>query len=57
MSKLLSLVLILLLLPAAAHIAEAFVPEELQGWQEWVLKDREYLECPFLFDRVAADAP
>jgi hypothetical protein len=55
MSGLLRLVLVMLLLPAAANTAETYVPEELQEWQEWVLNDREYLQCPFFFDRAAAD--
>jgi hypothetical protein len=46
----------LLLLPAAAaHTAETFVPEQLQGWQEWVLKDKEYRNCPFFFNRGASE--
>jgi hypothetical protein len=44
-----------LLLPAAANTAETYIPEELQDWREWVLKDREYLECPFFFDNAATD--
>jgi hypothetical protein len=55
MTKLLRAVLISLLLPVAAHAADTFVPEQLQGWQEWVLDGREYRECPFFFNRGAVD--
>lgn len=55
MARLLRLILILFL-PFAVHAAETHVPQELQDWQAWVLHDKEYLECPFLYDRPAADA-
>ena len=32
--------------------AQTYVPEELQPWQEWVLKDKEYRRCPFFFDQT-----
>jgi len=54
MSKLLQLVLISLLLPVAGQTADVFVPEQLQGWQEWVLDGTEYRDCPFFFNRGAA---
>ena len=44
-----------LLLVASSAFAQKYVPDELQGWQAWVLKDRDYLDCPFLFDRGATD--
>ena len=44
-----------LLLVASSAVARNYVPDELQGWQAWVLKDRDYLDCPFLFDRGATD--
>ena len=43
-------------LPVAALAAETHVPQDLQDWQEWVLHDKEYLDCPFLYDRAAAGA-
>jgi hypothetical protein len=46
--------LLLLLLPMAAHPADVYVPDELQDWQEWVLQDRGYRECPFYFNQGAA---
>jgi hypothetical protein len=48
------LILICLLLPFAARSADVFVPEELQGWQEWVLHDKDYRDCPFYFNGGAA---
>ena len=53
MTGLLRLVLFALLLPAAVQANQAYVPEPLQGWEQWVLKDKEYLRCPMLFDRAA----
>jgi hypothetical protein len=55
MSSKLRLILMWLLLPLAAHSAEVFVPDELQGWQEWVLHGQEHRDCPFFFNRGAAD--
>ena len=31
-----------------------YVPEELRPWQDWVLADFEYRDCPFYFDRAAS---
>lgn len=39
---------------AGSVLAQDYVPDALDGWQEWVLKDREYRNCPFYFDRGAA---
>lgn len=47
--------LLLLLLPIAAYSAEVSVPEELEGWQEWVLHDKEFRACPFYFNRGATE--
>ncbi len=55
MSKLARLILISLLLPALAPAAQIHVPDQLKDWEQWVLKDREYLACPFYFDRGAAE--
>ncbi len=33
---------------------DVYVPEELKEWQDWVLKGREYIDCPFFSDRSAA---
>jgi hypothetical protein len=41
-------------LPFTALSAQTHVPQDLQDWQEWVLHDKEYLDCPFLYDRAAA---
>ncbi len=54
MSSKLRLIL-LLLLPVIAHSADVYVPEELQDWREWVLEGKEYRDCPFYFNRRAAD--
>ena len=31
-----------------------YVPEELDGWQRWVLEGKAWRECPFYFDRGAS---
>ncbi len=48
------LFLVCLLLPLAAHPAEIQVPDELEGWQQWVLHGKDYRDCPFYFNGVAA---
>ncbi|MDH3373157.1 MAG: hypothetical protein OEM85_07245, partial [Gammaproteobacteria bacterium] len=53
MSRLLRLVLITFLSPVAVQAADTYVPEQLQGWQEWVLDGQEYRDCPFFFNRGA----
>lgn len=45
---------LILLLTAAPALPQDFVPDALQGWQGWVLKDKEYRACPFYYDRAAA---
>ena len=50
MPQIARLIFVCLLLPLSAHSAEVFVPDELQGWQEWVLQDRDYRDCPFYFN-------
>ena len=55
MSRLVKLLLMALLLPVAGQTADPFVPDELQGWQEWVLDGKEYRRCPFYFDRSATN--
>jgi hypothetical protein len=50
MLKTLRLFVIPLLLIGGASAAQDFVPDELEGWQRWVLKDKAYRGCPFLFD-------
>ena len=49
MLRLFVVTLLLVSLPAAA---QDYVPEELEGWQQWVLKDKAYRNCPFFFDRT-----
>ena len=49
MLRLFVVTLLLVSLPAAA---QDYVPEELEGWQQWVLKDKAYRNCPFYFDRT-----
>ena len=44
--------LVLLLSPGIAY-AQDYVPPELEGWTEWVLKDTEYRSCPLYFNRGA----
>ena len=47
--------LLLLLLPMAAHPADVFVPDDLQDWQAWVLQDKGYRDCPFYFNQGATE--
>jgi hypothetical protein len=55
--SILALVPILLLSSiSSSAMAEVYVPEELQPWQEWVLKDKEYRKCPFFFDSAVDQA-
>ena len=48
------LILVCLLMPLAAQPADVHVPDELQGWEAWVLHDRAYRDCPFWFNGRAA---
>ena len=48
--------LLIILLPIAAHPADVHVPEVLQDWQAWVLQDKDYRDCPFFFNRGATFA-
>ncbi len=54
MQKKLRLFVIAVLVFAATAGAQEYVPDELAGWQDWVLKDHEYRGCPFYFDRRAS---
>jgi hypothetical protein len=47
--------IVTLLFATGAALAQDYVPDELEGWQKWVLKDREYLGCPFHFDRNSVE--
>ena len=40
---------------ATAATAQDWVPDELRGWEDWVLKDREYRDCPLRFDSRASE--
>lgn len=55
MSSILRLIVVSLLFASVSTAAQDYVPEELRGWQAWVLKDREYRDCPFYFDRSASE--
>jgi len=55
MSSILRLIVVSLLFASVSAAAQDYVPEELRGWQAWVLKDREYHDCPFYFDRNIAE--
>ena len=55
MLSMLRLFVLPVLLVTAATAAQDYVPEDLQDWQQWVLKDKEYRDCPFYFNRSAAD--
>ena len=56
MTRKLRLIVPFLLLLAGSAYAQDYVPDELEGWQQWVLQGREYLDCPFHFDRGATEA-
>ncbi|MBT8092719.1 MAG: hypothetical protein KJN77_06760 [Gammaproteobacteria bacterium] len=47
------LIVLSLLLAAAPGRAQVDLPEDLEGWQQWVLKDKEYVACPHYFDHAA----
>ena len=44
-----------MLAPLAAAQAP-YVPDELEPWRDWVLHDREYRQCPFLYNRAGTEA-
>jgi hypothetical protein len=46
-----ALVALLVFFVSAPVDAEIHVPDDLKNWQQWVLKDKEYRQCPFYFDR------
>ena len=50
MSRISGLLLICLLQPLSALSADVHVPDELQGWENWVLHERQYRDCPFYFN-------
>ena len=50
----LRLFVIAVLAIAGSAVGQDYVPDELAGWRDWVLKDHEYRGCPFYFDRGAA---
>ncbi len=51
----LRLFVLTLLFVTGAAFAQDYVPAELTGWQQWVLKDKEYRDCPFYFHRGAGE--
>ena len=53
MSRKLRLFVLTLLFVMGAGSAQDYVPAELADWQRWVLKDREYRDCPFYFNHCA----
>ncbi|MDJ0711722.1 MAG: hypothetical protein QNJ14_15135 [Woeseiaceae bacterium] len=53
MQKKLRLLTVALLIFAGTAAGQDYVPDELAGWQDWVLKDYDYRSCPFYFDRGA----
>ena len=48
-------ILFCLMLSVAVHAADVFVPEELRGWERWVLQGHEHRSCPFVFNRDTGD--
>ena len=55
MSLMLRLIVLSLLFTTATTGAQNYVPEDLRDWQQWVLKDKEYRDCPFYFNRNASE--
>jgi len=55
MSHKLRLFVFTLLIATSTAFAQNYIPAELEGWQQWVLKDREYRDCPLYFDRGAGE--
>jgi hypothetical protein len=49
------LILTWLLSPIVVLAADVFVPDELEGWESWVLHEQEYRDCPFFFNRGARE--
>lgn len=41
--------------PANAAVNDVYVPDDLAPWVDWVLEGREYLDCPFFFNRPQTD--
>ncbi len=56
MSIIARLIALSLTLIAAPAFAQKNLPNDLEDWQQWVLKDREYIACPHFFDRAARSA-
>ncbi len=55
MSRKLRLFVLTLLFVTGTGFAQNYVPADLAGWQQWVLKDKEYRDCPFYFDHGASE--
>ncbi|MDJ0750089.1 MAG: hypothetical protein QNJ11_11425 [Woeseiaceae bacterium] len=53
MPKKTGLFVVALLILAGSAVGQDDIPDELTGWQDWVLKDHEYRMCPFFFNRAA----
>lgn len=53
MSRILTLILWALLLPASVFAQNTHIPDELLDWRDWVLDGKEYRDCPLLFNRSA----
>ena len=54
MQKTPRLFVIALLVFTVPALGQDYVPDELAGWQDWVLEGHEYRACPFFFDRAAS---
>ena len=55
MSHKLRLIAFAILFFAGLAHSQDYIPDELEGWQQWVLHDKAWRECPFYFDRSAAE--
>lgn len=55
MSTIFRLIVVFSLVFVMSAGAQEYVPDDLKDWRPWVLKDKEYRECPFYFDQGAVE--
>ncbi len=53
MSSIFRLFVLLQLFAATALPAQSYVSPDLEDWQQWVLQDQDFRNCPFYFNRRA----
>ncbi len=40
----------------AASTRDIYIPPELEPWRDWALEGKEYVDCPFFFNKTTADS-